>query len=78
MTMDEILREETENRKYIRYLGEGVYYHYDGYSHWLEASDGIAVQHAIALEPVVLQRLYAHVDQVLEEEHKRKQALQET
>ena len=59
-------------RDHETYLGDGVYYSFDGYQHWLQASDGVSIQHAIALEPEVLQRLVAHVKQVYKAEHAQK------
>ena len=40
-----------------RYLGDGVYYDYDGFSVTLTAEDGISVHDRVVLEPSVLKAL---------------------
>lgn len=44
-----------------QYLGDGVYVGHDGYQIWLTVENGIEVTDAIALEPLVLDRLLAYV-----------------
>lgn len=42
--------------KFERYLGDGVYAHFDGYQIWLTTHEG----HRIALEPSVMDALQAY------------------
>ena len=37
-----------------KYLGDGLYFHYDGYQVWLTSEDGVRVINEVALEPAVL------------------------
>lgn len=39
------------------YLGDGVYYEFDGYQVWLYTHDGIGLTNRIALEPEVILEL---------------------
>lgn len=48
------------------YLGDGVYAEQDGYHIWLWTSDGINDSRKIALEPAVLDALFAYRGSLLE------------
>lgn len=48
------------------YLGDGVYAEQDGYHIWLWTSNGVADSDRIALEPAVLDALFAYRGRLLE------------
>lgn len=48
------------------YLGDAVYAGQDGYHIWIWTSDGIADSKPIALEPAVLDALFAYRSELLE------------
>ncbi len=48
------------------YLGDAVYAGYDGYNIWLWINDGISENNFIALEPNVLNELFAYREHLME------------
>lgn len=44
-------------RHKCKYLGDGVYAHFDGYQIWLYVSNGVEVTDAVALEDPVFNEL---------------------
>ena len=47
---------EPRTERFERYLGDGVYAHFDGYQIWLTTLEG----HRIAMEPQVMIKLKAY------------------
>lgn len=54
-------RRPITNGPHKRYLGDGAYVDYDGYSLVLTAENGIEVTDEVVLEPVVYQQLLVYV-----------------
>lgn len=55
----------------VLYIGDGVYASYDGFSFWLETSNGEEIKNRICLEPDVLEALILYVQYVRENQNVR-------
>lgn len=52
-----------------KYLGDGAYVQYDGYSYILTTEDGISTQNIIVLDPDYMDELLRYVEKI-KKQHK--------